>query len=116
MELETLRWLRRAASVALALSALALVMAKTRGPSESGGDAVGPIAAVGFCVSLVLFVLAWRKEHAANEAAFAARERQTLAALKLEAELARRRAVQQRAEPPPGGDGAPGAQGPGPLH
>jgi hypothetical protein len=96
VELESLRWVRRAASAAVSLSAIALVMAKTRGPSETEGDAVGLWASLGLFVSLVVLVLAWRKEHAANEAAFAARERAQLAALRLQAELARRHANKTR--------------------
>jgi hypothetical protein len=92
VELESLRWVRRVASAAVSLSAIALVMAKTRGPSEAGGAAVGLVAAVGLCLSFVVLVVAWRKEHARNEAAFADRERQQLVALRLQVELARRRA------------------------
>jgi hypothetical protein len=91
VELDSLRWVRRAASAAVSLSAIALVMARTQGPSEAGGAAVGLVAAMGFCGSLIVLVVAWRKEHALNEAAFAERERQQLVALRLQMELAKQR-------------------------
>lgn len=94
MELRALRQGRRFASAAVSLSAIALVMARIRGPAVGGeGNGVGAIAGVAFLVSLVAFVILWRKEHAQAEAAFALRERQQLAALRLEIELARRKAA-----------------------
>jgi hypothetical protein len=93
VELEKLRWIRRAASAVVSLSAIALVMAKTSGPSEAGGDTVGGVASIGFCASFVALIIIWRKEHAANEAAFAIREQQQLASLRLQVELAKRRAA-----------------------
>jgi hypothetical protein len=93
VQLESLRWVRRAASAAVALSAIALVMAKASGSSEAAADSVGLVAALGFCLSFVLLLVVWRKEHALNEAASAARERQQLAALKLLAERAKRQAA-----------------------
>jgi hypothetical protein len=82
LELVTLRHFRRVLSAAVSLSAIALVMAKV-GASEGRGSGVGTIASLALLVSLVLLVVVWRKEHAANEAAFAERERQQLAALEL---------------------------------
>lgn len=83
MELATLRRLRRALSAAVSLSAIALVMAKV-GASDEQGRGVGSVASLALLVSLVLLVVVWRKEHAANEAAFAEREKQQLAVLRLE--------------------------------
>lgn len=94
-----MRWVRRAASAAVSLSAIALVMAKTSGPSEGSAGAVGLVASVGFCLSLVLLIVVWRKEHALNQAASAARERQQLAALRLLAERAKQRSS-EGGEPP----------------
>jgi hypothetical protein len=90
VELESLRWVRRAASAAVSLSAIALVMAKASGSAEAAAGFVGAVASVAFCLSLVVLVVVWRKEHALNEAASAARERQQLAALRLQADLAKR--------------------------
>jgi hypothetical protein len=82
MELATLRRFRRVLSAAVSLSAIALVMAKV-GASAEQGSGVGSVASLALLVSLVLLVLVWRQEHAANEAAFAERERQQLATFKL---------------------------------
>jgi hypothetical protein len=92
VELESLRWVRRAASAAVSLSAIALVMAKTSGPSEGSAGAVGLVASAGFCLSLVLLIVVWRKEHVLNQAASRAREAQQLAALRLLAQRAKRAA------------------------
>jgi hypothetical protein len=81
MELAALSRFRRVLSAAVSLSAIALVMARL-GASERGSG-VGTVASLALLVSLVLLVVVWRKEHAANEAAFAERERQQLAAFKL---------------------------------
>jgi hypothetical protein len=83
MDLDALRRFRRVLSAAASLSAIALVMAKV-GASAERGSGVGSVAALALLVSLVLLVVVWRREHAANEAAFAERERQQLALLKLE--------------------------------
>jgi len=83
MELATLRRYRRVLSAAASLSAIALVMAKVDASDEQGRG-VGSVASLALLVSLVLLVVVWRKEHAANEAAFAERERQHFALLKLE--------------------------------
>jgi hypothetical protein len=83
MDLAALRRFRRVLSAAASLSAIALVMAKV-GASAERGSGVGSIASLALLVSLVLLVVVWRREHAANEAAFAERERQQLALLKLE--------------------------------
>jgi hypothetical protein len=82
MELASLRRLRRVLSAAVSLSAMALVMAKV-GASAERSSGVGTVASFTLLVSLVLLVLVWRKELAANEAAFAERERQQLAAFRL---------------------------------
>jgi hypothetical protein len=94
MDLESLRRGRRILSALVSLSAIALVMAKVRGPSgPSGGsaDAVGAIASLAFVIALALLVLVWRKEHVASEAAFAARAAQQLATMKLQLELAKKK-------------------------
>jgi hypothetical protein len=96
MELPTLRRCRRALSAAVSLSAIALVMAKVGAPAERG-DGVGMVASLALVSSLVLLVLVWRKEHAANEAAFAEREKQQLAFLKLQLDLAKKRDEGDRA-------------------
>jgi hypothetical protein len=103
VELESLRWVRRAASAAVSLSAIALVMAKTSGPSAAAAGSVGVVASVAFCLSLVLLVVVWRKEHTLNEVASAARERQQLAALRLQAERAKRPASDATEKPSPEG-------------
>jgi hypothetical protein len=48
---------------------------------------MGTLASVVFLIALVGFIVAWRKEHAEAEAGFAERERQQLAALRLQIEL-----------------------------
>jgi hypothetical protein len=83
MDLAALRRFRRVLSAAASLSAIALVMAKV-GTSAGRGSGVGSVASLALVVSLVLLVVVWRREHVANEAAFAERERQQLALLKLE--------------------------------
>jgi ABC-type transport system involved in cytochrome bd biosynthesis fused ATPase/permease subunit len=88
MELETVRRARRVLSAVVAASAIMLVMARVRTPSVAGGDPTGMIASVVFLIALVAFAAAWRKEHTLAEAAFAERERQQLAALRLQVELA----------------------------
>jgi hypothetical protein len=95
-----IRNVRRVLGALVALAAIALVMVKTRGPTEPSSGAVGLIAAAGFVVSLVLFILVWRKEHAANEAAFAERERAQLALMRLQIDLAKKKK-------PAGGESAP---------
>jgi hypothetical protein len=82
MDLAALRRFRRVLSAAASLSAIALVMAKV-GASAERGSGVGSIASLALLVSLLLLVVVWRKEHAANEAAFAERERQQFATFKL---------------------------------
>jgi hypothetical protein len=82
MEVAALRRFRRVLSAAASLSAIALVMAKV-GASAERGSGVGSVASLALLVSLVLLVVVWRREHAANEAAFAERERRQLATFKL---------------------------------
>ncbi len=88
MELETVRRARRVLSAFVAVSAIMLVMARVRTPSVAGGDPTGTIASLVFMIALIAFAAAWRKEHSLAEAAFAERERQQLAALRLQVELA----------------------------
>ena len=91
MGVEAIRNVRRVLGGLVSLTAIALVMAKTRGPAEPSSGAVGLIAAAGFVVSLALFIVVWRKEHAANEAAFAERERAQLALMRLQLDLAKKK-------------------------
>jgi hypothetical protein len=99
MELPTLRRYRRVLSAAVSLSAVALVMAKVGGPAERSSG-VGLFASLALVSSLVLLVVVWRKEHAASEAAFAEREKQQLACLKLQLELGKKKAEKDRARQP----------------
>ena len=101
MELESLRRLRRILSAVVAISAVALVMAKTAGGSTPSSTGVGLGASGVSFVSLVALVIVWRKEHAASEEAFAAREQAQLAMLRLQVELAKKKAARQ--EDPGGG-------------
>ncbi len=100
MDLPTLRRFRRALGAAVSLSAIALVMAKTRGPGpEAGANAVGMVAALAFVGSLALLILVWRKEHAADRAGFADRERKQLALFQLQLTLAKKKADGATREP-----------------
>lgn len=103
MELEHLRRLRRVASAAVSLSAVALVMAKV-GASAERSRGLGLVASVLFPVSFVLLVLLWRKEQAAAQAAFAERERQQLELFRLQLEQAKKKAS---AEQQPGAEQEP---------
>lgn len=88
MELESLRRVRRALSATVALTAVAWVMARSRGAAGSSASVLG----LACLVSLGLLVLVWRKEHVAGEAAFAERARRQLGLMKLELELQKKRA------------------------
>lgn len=92
MEVATLRRVRRFLSAIVSLSAIALVSAGLQGRTQSA-PLVGSVAAVACIASTILLVAVWRKEHAANEAAFVAREQAQLAMMKLQIELARRKAA-----------------------
>jgi hypothetical protein len=98
MELEALRRGRRILSAIVMLAALALVMARVCGGARGPSQAVGSFASLAFVSSLVLLVLVWRKEHAASEAAFAARAQAQLAFMKLQLELAKKKRQQAAAE------------------
>jgi hypothetical protein len=95
MGVDQLRRYRRVLSAAVSLSAIAVVMTKVGGNADPATH-VGSIASMGFVVSFILLVIVWRKERSAEEAAFADRERQQLAMMKLQVELAKKR-VEQRA-------------------
>ena len=100
MDLPTLRRCRRVLSAVVSLSAIALVMAKTRGPSpEAGANGVEMVAALGFVSSLALLILVWRKEHVADRAAFAARERKRLALFQSQLELGKKKPNGSSREP-----------------
>jgi hypothetical protein len=92
MTLESWRRGRRFSSAAVSLCAIALVMAKTRGAlAEPGSDGPGFVAAIGFMLSLVVFIVSWRGEHRANEQAAALRERQQLELFKTQLALAKQK-------------------------
>jgi len=87
MNVESFRWVRRVASAVVLLSALALILERTR------SGAVGPrssapafIAALCFLVSVLTFIVSWRKELAAGAHAAQVRERQQHELLKLQIE------------------------------
>jgi len=88
MELGTLRLLRRALSAALALIGIALLMLKLQAP---GGPGSGLPLALLLALTFAALVVVWRKELAANEAAFAERERAQLAMLRLQVELSKKK-------------------------
>jgi hypothetical protein len=94
MELESLRRGRRILSAAVMLAAVALVMAKVSGGARDSSQNVGTFASLAFVVSVVLLVLVWRKEHSANEAAFAARAEAQLAFMRVQLELAKKKELE----------------------
>jgi hypothetical protein len=83
------------------IAAMALVMAKT-GPSSPHDERVGLISALCFVLSLIALVEVARREHAEAERASAERERQQLALLQMQVELAKKA---RAAEPPKGTQG-----------
>lgn len=92
---------------------MALVMAKT-GPSSPHDERVGLISAICFVVSLIALVEVARREHAEAERASAERERQQLALLQLQVELAKKaRAAEQKAQLEQKAQGEPPQQEPG---
>jgi len=95
MELDGLRRTRRILSAIVSLSAIALVMAKTGGSTAPNGAAVGLAASGALVLSLTCLVVAWRKEHAASQEAFAAREQAQLTLLRLQVELAKKKTARQ---------------------
>ena|SRR5688572_6889959 len=100
MELGTLRLLRRALSAALAIIGIAWLMLKLQAPGGPGGPGSGLPLALLLGLTFTALVVVWRKELAANEAAFAERERAQLAMLRLQVELAKKKREQT-------GDAAP---------
>lgn len=95
MELEGLRRVRRILSAVVSLAAVALVMARTAGDAAPTAPGIGLGASAVLLASLVALVVVWRKEHVATEEAFAARERSQLAMLRLQVELAKKKAARQ---------------------
>ncbi len=93
--LTPLGWARRILSAVVCITALALVMAKT-GASSAHDERVGLVSAICFVVSLIALVEVARREHAEAERASAERERQQLALLQLQVELARKARTEQR--------------------
>ncbi|MEY4544463.1 MAG: hypothetical protein RL685_658 [Pseudomonadota bacterium] len=87
--LTPLGWARRILSAVVCLTALALVMAKT-GASAPSDERVGLISAFCFVVSLIALVEVARREHAESERASTERERQQLALLQMQVELAKK--------------------------
>jgi len=90
MDLEALRRSRRVCSAAVLLSAIALVVTKSSAHrSAPGASLPGVVAASCFVISLLLFVVIWRKERAKSELGFAERERAQLHLLELQVGLAK---------------------------
>jgi hypothetical protein len=107
MDIAALSRGRRILSAAVALSAVGLVSVKTRvGPDAADGSPAGWVLASCFLISLALLLVVWRKEHAASELAFAERQRQQLALLRLQAEQQRRRKAEPDERAAPGDDQA----------
>lgn len=104
-------WARRVLSAVVCITGVALVMAKT-GQSSPHDERIGLISAICFVVSLIALVEVARREHAEAERASTERERQQLALLQLQVELAKkaRAAEQQRAQQEPGAQQAQRAQ------
>lgn len=116
MRLSSLRRVRRTLMVAVLASGLILVARLASHAPE--GSARSPSAPALACVvSLGLLWLAWRREHAASETESRARELQTLAMLRMHAELAKRKTARP-SEPAAGAaredESPPDAPGPGP--
>lgn len=87
-----LRRLRRIMSAVVSLSAMALLVARTRGAESASSDGVSFVAASCFVLALGALAIVWRKEHTVARAAAAARERQQLALLKLQLGLSKPKA------------------------
>ena len=100
MDLDTLRQIRRALSAAVAICGIALLMVKLQAPGAPGVHLPGVLASLSLGLSLLALVLVWRKELAANEAAFAERERAQLVMLRMHAELAKKKRGTSEAEAP----------------
>jgi len=92
---------RRILSGAVCLSAMALVLARTRGQGAPNAAWVGGIAASAFVLSLLALIEVARRQYAENKLAAAERERQQLTLMKLQLELAK------RAREAPGGSPGP---------
>jgi hypothetical protein len=100
MDLDTLRQIRRALSAAVAVCGIALLMVKLQAPATPGTHLPGVLASLALGLSLIALVLVWRREMAANEAAFAERERAQLVMLRVQAELAKKKKETDEAAPP----------------
>jgi hypothetical protein len=100
MDVDSLRQIRRALSAAVAICAIGLVMVKLQAPATQGLQLSGVFASLALAVSLLGLVLVWRKELAANEAAFAERERAQLVMLRLQVELAKKKKATNDADAP----------------
>src|ERR1044071_8360308 len=101
MEVESLRRARRALSAAVALAGIAVVMARLGAPpGVSGPNVPGTVASLGLVVTLVALAVVWRKELAANAAAFAARDLQQLLSMTLMLETAQKKTGAARQKDP----------------
>ena len=83
-------WVRRVASAVVLLSTLALILARTRSGAASPPSGTPAFTAARcFFLSVLAFIVSWRKELAAREQAAKLREQQQLELLKLQGELAK---------------------------
>jgi len=81
---------RRLLSGIVCASAMALVLARTRGQGAPNAAWVGGVAAVAFVLSLLALIEVSRRQYGENKLAAAERERQQLTLMKLQLELAKR--------------------------
>lgn len=92
MSVEKLRRARRLLTAGVVLSAMLMLLARVTGPdADRAAKLAARAGAALFAASLIALLVAWRREHVAAEAEFRAREMQTLATLRRQAELARRK-------------------------
>lgn len=81
---------RRILSGVVCVSAMALVMARTRGQGQANAATVGGVAAITFVLSLLGLIEISRRQYAENKLAAAERERHQLTLMKIQIELAKR--------------------------
>lgn len=93
---------RRVLSGVACVSAMALVLARTRGQGAPNSAWVGGVAACAFVLSLLVLIEVSRREHAENKRAAAERERQQLLLFQLQQGLAKRPREAPDEKPDPG--------------